>query len=360
MRGIIEYINETLSNDNIKKLSDYITDDNFDLVFPKIQKLVKEADLIGEDFKKFFTNKGLDNKSFDDDKEAEIGLRISSYFADENKNDILKKIVSDNGVESFDDIYKGNNIFKFCNKFKDIARKISLIKNVTSHGANVGKFEILIKFLLKEDKAESDYGDISIKYKNNDKFIIEVKGGNTLPKAGAVCGQAIKSTEQSSSKFLNILNITSEDISFLGSANANKRLEKVLNDNNINDIKIIISSFVKSIAYQYSVENEEYINSFTNNLINYNEENKIFEVKDNKVNIKSLTNILGITQLYFYSKKDKWDAIFVVNQTNGDYVIVKENELLEFDSVFEKVNFYPGEGNTSATGRRCISRIFVK
>ena len=360
MKHLIEYFLEELSDDKVKNIKKYVDNENFEIVLPKIIKACKEADLIGEHFKTYFTNKGLDNKSFDDNKEAELGLRIGAYFAEDNKNQILKDIVKDNGVITFDQLYKGNNIFKFCKKFQNVAKKISSIINVTSHHANVGQFEILLKFLLKENGAEHDHGDVSIKLGDKD-FGLEVKGGYTLKGGAAICGQTTRSIKETSDEFCDILNISKPSKKgFMGSAKANINIAQVLNDNNITDIDKIIDAYVKAFAYQYQIDDKKQIDDLIFALVEYNNKEKIFSINDNKIEINSLTNITGAVQLYFYNKKDKWDAICAINQSTGDYSILMKDELLDFNKVFNKVSFYYFEGNAQATGRRCISRIFPK
>lgn len=361
MKHLLEYFNESLSSENVRKLSTYITDENIDAFLPKIEKIYKQLDLIGDHFKSYFTNKGLDSKSFDNNKDAQIGLKISSFFADEGKNDVLKEIVNNGGLIDFDTLYEKNNIFDICKDFRDSAKKISLIKDVTSNNANVGKFEILLKFILKENSSEGKKGDVVISYKNK-PFAIEVKGGNKLTTSAHVCGQSTKSITEASKEFLKILNITSDDIAFLGSAKSNERLSKILNDNNITDIdNVIIPSYIKAFSFQYGVKpDKNIIDPITDKVIEYNNKNEIFKLVDNKIIVASLTDLIGLLQLYFYNQKENWDAICIINQINGDYVIFKNDDLLDFDKITNNIKFNYPEGNTDATGRRSISRVFPK
>ena len=387
MKHLLHTINEALSANNLKTLKEFVNDENFDLILPKIKQACKEADLIGEHFKKYFTDKGLDNMSFANNKE-ELGLRIASYFANVDKNYILKDIVKHNGILSFSELLaysdqadkdNKNNIFDICENyhiellekdsddnedgnFRDVAEKISNITNVISHSANVGKFEILLKFMLKENAAKHDHGDVSINYNGNDGFGIEVKGGDTLNKAARIGGQSIRSTKELCTEFCNLLNISKQpDMSFLGSASANERLKKILIANDINDIDLIISSYVKAFAYQYQVDNNEDVEKLISSVTKYNDSKNIFSINDDeKIEIKNLTDLNGVVQLYFYSKKERWNSIIVINQTTGYYRIINADEILDFDKVFKTVKFYFFEGNESATGRRCASRIFPK
>ena len=352
-----EFFLEELSSSNIKKIEDYVNNENIEIILPKIKQACKEAELIGDHFKQYFKNKGLDNKSFDND--PELGFRIGSIFAKNEQNTILKDIVKNNGVITFDELTKGSNIFDFCKDFLESAKTISKIINVTSHNANVGKFEILLKFMLKENGVSHSHGDVAIDYKGG--FGLEIKGGDKAETSARICGQTVLSTKEMCKYFLELFDIKSEDVSFLGSGSANTRFAKVLNDNDIKDIDKIIENYVKAFAYQYQIkENDKCIDKMIDALQKYNKDQNIFKLEDNKIVIERLTNINGVVQLYFYSNKDKWDGIFVVNQLNGDYQIIKADEIIDFEKTINKIIFKDLEGNSQATGRRCVSRVFPK
>lgn len=378
MKHLSEYAFENLSTYNKKRLQSSIkkiTDDNADYVLPKIEQICKESDLIGDNFKQYFINKGLDNKSFEDKKE-EIGIRISSYFAAAEKSKILINIVNNNdinkntGVISYDELRNNSNIYDICEKygFRDVAEKIAKITNVKSHNANVGQFEILLKFMLTENAAKHDHGDVSIIYKNA-TYGLEVKGGDKKDTSARINGQSHKSSESMSNYFIKEFDLKQNNNNILfGGAKSNEKLADILNYNNVNDIKKIITEIVKAFAYQYNLiknkEKETLIKEIVNAVIDYNKNNKIFELKDNKITIKRLTQLFGAIQLICYSIQCGWNAIFVVNQTNGYYVIVdslksyKGNNYIDY--VLSKAEFADFEGNSSAEGRRCASRIFPK
>lgn len=378
MISLKDYVIEKLSNNNKKRLQssiEKITDDNADYVLPKIEQACKEANLIGNNFKQFFINKGLDNKSFENKKE-EIGMRIGSYFAEAEKSHILIDIVNPKekdknpGVINYDTLRENSNIYNICDTFgfKDVAEKIAKITNVKSHNANVGQFEILLKFMLTENAAKHDHGDVSIIYKNA-TYGLEVKGGDKKVTSARINGQSHKSSESMSNYFIKEFDLKQNNNNILfGGAKSNEKLADILNYNNVNDIKKIITEIVKAFAYQYNLignkEKETFVKEIINAVIDYNKNNKIFELKDNKITIKRLTQLFGAIQLICYSIQCGWNAIFVVNQTNGYYVIVdslksyKGNNYIDY--VLSKVEFADFEGNSSAEGRRCASRIFPK
>jgi len=373
------YCFEELSNNNIKELKKYINDNNFNIILPDIIQICKKSNLIGDNFKNYFKEKGLSKDFYDNNDEAKLGHRIASYFADYDYNNILIDIINSNkdkdhrGILNYETLYKASeyqkfNLYKLCysqlnNKeninfdtFKKILEKIANINNVTANNANVGKFEILLKFILKENAVKHSHGDVAIDYNNG--FGLEVKGGNTLESGARICGQTTRSTKELCIEFCKLLNIKDpKDISFLGSAKANTRLEAILDIYNIDKI---IEAYVKAFAYQYQIDNKDDIEFCINKIKEYNKSENIFTIENNFIKIKSLTNLNGIIQLYFYSKKDQWDAIFVVNQTNGDYVIIDSKNILNIKDTLNLVKFYPFEGNEQATGRRCVSRIFPK
>lgn len=366
MRHLSEYLYEELKEENVKTLKLYINDENFDEILPKIIHICKVNNLIGDEYKSYFNKKGLGNDSYNNN--PELGYRISSLFA-QSEEDVIHVLTNmvkkeNNGLISFDELVDDNEMFKsVCKNFEKVAKEIANINNVISNNANVGKFEILLKLILKENAVAHGHGDVAINY-NGGTFNLEVKGGDKKATSARMCGQTIRSTMEASKKFLSLFDIDeSDDVSFLGGAASNKRLEKILNDHHITDIDTIIKYYVNAFVFQYGLENttEEMVNKFIENIIKYNKSANIFSLKNDKVSIKRLTDLMGLIQLFFYSLKDNWDGIFIVNQISGHYKILKRNEILsDFNNVFNSVVFGDNEGNENATGRRCACRIFPK
>lgn len=383
MKHLIEIIYENLNKENLKSLKQYVNDENFHDLLPKLQRAVKELateeNIKGDNnhYNKYFHKHALSNDVYE--KKPNIGHIIASIFIDNDEVEEFNDIINNNGIISFEDLKTHNNLFDICKNtkvlngklidFEKSAKKISEIDNIKCHKVNVGQGEILLKFILKDNILKVGKGDISLENNIN----IEVKGGNDYKHSGSI-GKNIHSIVSTSNEFLNYLQISSKYTGnpgeqFLASGNANKALEKLLNDNNISDINLIIESFVKAYIYQYMLDksNENISNDKINkakNIIDiiktYNNDTKtIILDNDNKIKINnSLTEMIGLTQLYLYSIVENFNYLFVFNQKTGDYKLIEI--VNDYKEIINSIIFYFPEGGSKATGRRCASRVFPK
>lgn len=408
MKRIIEYINENLSSENLSKLSDYVNDENFESLFNEIKKAsirlktrIKsdsdkskdEKNLEKNYFKKFFINHGLTNKAFNG--KPNLGHRIADIFVDNEEVDEFNKVIlnskyENGGLISFDELSKDKegNIFDICKDFKKSAKEILNINNVTAHNRNVGKCEILLKFILSDKATIKGKGDVSLENDIN----IEVKGFTPGKKGGAINPSSIESLSHTSKEFLKWLNYSNLEYTgkgaekkkdgdkiggqFLGSENANKALEKLVNTENnegktITDVDFLLENFVKAYAFQYMVGlNSENVDKILSIIKKYNDEEKIIKLEDDKISIsKSLTDMIGLIQLYLYSVVEEFNYIFVINQEKGNYSLLEINKrnnsgkitsFTDYKDILNFVKFDAPEAGPKATGSRVACRIYPK
>jgi len=359
MKDIYNYIKEGLSNDRLKQLTDIINDDNFDFVFPKIQQAVKSSKTIGQQFKDFFTNKGLANSFFSN--KPELGHRISDIFAKYDNIEVLDKLINENGIIGFEDIVQADsvNINDTCKDFgfeDDVISEIANINDVLSNNANVGKYELLLKMILKENAAKSDKGDICITL-DGSNIDIEVKAGKSLAESARVCGQIVKSIPEMSNYFARLYHKETDTILF-GGAGMGDKLSNFLNHKI--DVNLFIKNLCAAILYQYILP-DSLLDDLTLAVKNYNENNEV--ITTSSIKPKEFIQLFGILQAYGYMMKDKWDYICVINTKNGDCAIHGAIDKITagwIESIHNKFEFYYPEGNENAIGRRGISRIFVR
>lgn len=365
-----------LSKKNIEKLEKYIyaeniNDKNFDIFLKYVRNGYNATFMVGEEYKEFFKRHGLSSSFFND--KAYLGMRIANIFNDYDAVKLFQKIISNNGLIEFNDIKKitkynildviKNAISKLDldNKvsdatLKNIFTEIFEIDNVKSNNANVGPFEVLLKFILQNNAILKKHGDISIFGKNGVETI-EVKSGKTKSTSAHSCGQVVKSNKEVSSYFCENYGRPSSTILF-GGAKSNEKLLKYFN--NIIDINTFIENIVKSIAYQYGEQNNnKAINIAIKAVTDWNNDNKC--ILNNKIEQIPFYSICVILQTYFYQLSDKWTSLLLVNSSNGNFIVFDMNNFNKdkIENLLSNIEFYFPEGNNNAIGRRSVGRIFI-
>ena len=371
---------ETLSKANIEKLSDYLDDSNFDKYFPKIRSLLSsESDDIEKN--KFWNRGSLNNIAYN--RHVKVNHKIIKIFYRAGLIKELEYIINNDGIISSDELYnknqKGNLIDIIVKKLntdkkdeiKDIIKDISIMKPSRA-GVSLGNCEILLRFILK-DSIEISKGDVSLK----DNKSLEVKcfrNENNKESSGfSPKGQFdMKSLKDSIKEMCKKLPIKEEnrksvyekDTEYtLGSKN--NRLYELFNKEGIltvegDNIKIInkekfIDALILIQSELYNIDTYDNITLYDSiEKLLKNETYKISEIK------KMVNNIFMCLQLYFYVLKEKNDYIILIyfnndrldssdkiteSKSNFNYIMFKEEDLLDFENVLKYINIKSAPGN---------------
>lgn len=411
--NLVDYINEQLSKKNIEKLEKYINDKNFGTYISQIRKINNSSM-----FSKLNNPNPKDNENNDNSNKFNLEYRLDKYLAyhgltadyfnsgaDNIKKFIINTFVENNGAGLLEDIIANNGLI-FYNKIglwevKNFNVEIkNVINNIKSKGnnynkcnidkiideifkydtprsnnANVGKGEILLKFILKnrnknekidkKDKKKAPHGDIYIFPDNGGEPVkIEVKSSAVKGDGARICG-IVRNNQDVSDYFCKLYNKeVSKILLFGGKQDLQDRILDFFN-RNIDDVDLFIENVVKSIAFQYTDSTHQ----FSNNLINtICKVSKIWNkssgcVKSDNINIDLYVQFIGALQTYLYKVQDGFDRLIVINNKsknfiNCDFGVFNEDLLERLINSFEY-------GNSEATGdikntRRSVSRIFLK
>jgi len=361
MKHFNEYFFESLSNDNIKRLEEYISDENID----EILKLIKHhstsnsADL-NKEFIEFFGPNGKNLSKFKWGKNKSVIKVFVDIFKDNydklverinkwiNKEDyVTYKDLSNNGKNT-------GNIYDFCKGWEEEAQEISELH--VGGSANVGDYEILLKYLIDEGTT-GKYGDVWLRTIKDDGLEMEVK--KVSSKSGArIAGQKgdihkSRSIYQYLYKELFKENEVKYNDLFRTYDSIKDHFESEIKSHNckINDILICIT---KAIFEQYNKE-EHCSKEFIENVLTLNKHENII---DDKLNVDEykLLDMIGVIQLYCYSLVENFDIIFIVyssdkNANNGTYVFLDKKTLLDVNNTYKVLTFSPLESPTTTQGR---------
>lgn len=399
--NLVEYINESLSKKNIEKLEKYLNDENFDVYLGQIRQMFKRSS-----FSKLKNpntkNKESNNENNNFDLEYQLNKYLSyhgltsDYFnsgADNIKKFIIDTFVKNNGSDLLEAIIRNQGLiyfnklnlwqtYNFNTEIKGALKNIKLKENTSendidkiidaifnydtpkSNNSNVGKGEILFKFIFRSRNKISSHGDISV-YNDNSNTVenIEVKSSATKGTGARVSG-LVRSNKEVSKHFCELYNRKeSKSLLFGGKQDLEKRI-LVFFDNNI-DVDLFIENVVKSIVFQYT----DTEHPFTENLIadmckvaiSWNKTSNC--VKTNNIDIDLYIQFIGALQTYLYYVQDGFTRFTVINNINKNFIICDFGDftkdlLVKMISTFEY-------GNSEATGdikntRRSVSRIFLK
>src|SRR5574344_1115103 len=160
--------NEELTEAGFTKLKDLIIGDK------------DKAEILNDDdielYKNAIIDAGLKNSlaKYDDYFDVhELALyksdiiRIFLYNKEYNALDMIIKS-HDNGIISVNDIKNKSNIYELCKGFENSAKEIASLDK-SAGGKSVGRFEVLLRFILKNGKTP-EIGDVGVGNK-----VIEVK-----------------------------------------------------------------------------------------------------------------------------------------------------------------------------------------
>lgn len=400
--NLVDYINESLSKKNIEKLEKFLTDENFDVYLGEIRQIVKRSKfskLKNPNPKNNENNEESKNKfdlEYQIDKYLSYHGLTSNYFnsgADDIKKFIIDTFVKNNGSDLLEAIIRNQGLiyfnklnlwqtYNFNTEIKKALKNIKIKENTTesdidkiidaifnydtpkSNNSNVGKGEILLKFILKSRNVMSSHGDISI-YNDNSNTIenIEVKSSATKGTGARVSG-LVRSNKEVSKHFCELYNkVEQKSLLFGGKQDLEERILKFFN-NNI-DVDLFIENVVKSIVFQYT----DTEHPFTENLIadmckvaiSWNKTSNC--VKTNNIDIDLYIQFIGALQTYLYYVQDGFTRFTVMNNVNKNFIICDFGNFSK-DLLEKMINTFE-YGNSEATGdikntRRSVSRIFLK
>ena len=380
MKHFNEYFFESLSKESIKKLEQYISDENVDEYIKLLRRHVSKSGIKEDDYTVFFDKHGISELNWG--RKNSAVKQFVNLFSEEDHLDILTKIVKDDGVVSIDDIKETGNIFKdYCSEFSEEAKIIASWTN--SKSANAGPCELLLKFIIKEANSKKT-GDVTI---HNDEEM-EVKAstlkGKSSGSGGHAAGQRgkIRNTwavyYYLNNNVFNIETSTSEadKLKYFQNKDGVQELNNVIKDKGLS-IEEVTNGIVDALCFQYNFITNE--NDVKNEL---KTKDKLYKAalniaksisKNNEFNSSNdVFNLVGCIQLYLYSQIEGFDYFFAVlvdknidneSDNNGFYFCVKNcqddnSELLNFDKILSYIRFGGLDSTTSSQGR--TGKIYIK
>ena len=380
MKHFNEYFFESLSKESIKKLEQYISDENVDEYIKLLKRHISKSGIKEDDYTVFFDKHGISELNWG--RKNSAVKQFVNLFSEEDHLDILTKIVKDDGVVSIDDIKETGNIFKdYCSEFSEEAKIIASWTN--SKSANAGPCELLLKFIIKEANSKKT-GDVTI---HNDEEM-EVKAstlkGKSSGSGGHAAGQRgkIRNTwtvyYYLNNNVFNIETSTSEadKLKYFQNKDGVQELNNVIKDKGLS-IEEVTNGIVDALCFQYNFITNE--NDVKNEL---KTKDKLYKAalniaksisKNNEFNSSNdVFNLVGCIQLYLYSQIEGFDYFFAVlvdknidneSDNNGFYFCVKNcqddnSELLNFDKILSYIRFGGLDSTTSSQGR--TGKIYIK
>lgn len=398
MKHFKEYFLEALSAENIKKLEEYINDDNINDVINMLVNHSNKSSIKGEEYENFFSLHGLSKLNWG--RKNSALKQFTNVFSENDNLDIFKKIIQNNGIVNINDLKEEGNIFKDycgdneklnpCGNFIEEAKTIASWTNGGS--ANVGPAEILLKFILKEGRT-GNKGDVAIAVDENDptpKEEMEVKAATLAKNAsgGHAAGQTGKIRNAWSIYWfldnklfkLKTLSTDADKLQYFQNEKVGlKDFNQKIKDANIEDPRVISDGIVNALCYQYRFIQNETADK-PEDLKGYDklkEEayklcNKIYDKNNGFKSANDLYDLVGCIQLYLYSQVEQFDYFFAIlidknidneSANNGKYWCVKncstnETDLLNFDTVLSHLQFKSLDSTTSSQGR--TGKIIIK
>lgn len=380
MLDILNYIKEALSSDNIKKLEEYISDDNINEYIKLLKRHASKSGIKEDDYTVFFDKHGISELNWG--RKNSAVKQFVNLFSEEDHLDILTNIVKNDGVVSIDDIEETGNIFKdYCSEFAEEAKTIATWTN--SKSANAGPCELLLKFIIKEANSKKT-GDVTI---HNDEEM-EVKAstlkGKSSGSGGHAAGQRGKIRNAWAVYYYlnnNVFNIETSNseadkLKYFQNKDGVQELNNVIKDKGLS-IEEVTNGIVDALCFQYNFITNE--NNAKNEL---KTKDKLYKAalniaksisKNNEFNSSNdVFNLVGCIQLYLYSQIEGFDYFFAVlvdknidneSDKNGFYFCVKNcqddnSELLNFDKILSYIRFGGLDSTTSSQGR--TGKIYIK
>lgn len=378
-------LKDVLIEANINDLITFLNDNNIDVdnALSILKKHHSKGGINEKLYEEFFKNHGLSELNWG--KKNSALKQFVNLFAEDDKLEILNKIIENNGTVSINDMKEKGNLFElYCKGFEEEAKIISTWTN--SKSANSGPGEILLKFIIKEGHT-GKVGDVSI-YPNQE---MEVKAstlnGSQIGSGGHAAGQKGNIRKTWSiyaylSKHLfdeNIKDGGADKMTYFQNNAGIKNFGKKLAEYKLTDnIENISNNIVNSLLYQYRFieidstpdNNFKEINKDLYDL--YNNAAVLFNkvIDKNGINdIDKFIDIIGAIQLYLYCLVEDFDYFCCLlldkNETsnlsnNGNYILFKNPkvDLLNLQDVISKLHFGKLDSTTTLQGR--TGKIFFR
>ena len=374
------YLNEALNSKNIKKLEEFINDDNIDEILKLLKKHSSKSGIDESAYTAFFDKHGISELNWG--RKNSAVKQFVNLFSEEDNLDKLANIVKNDGVVSIDDIKETGNIFKdYCSDFLEEAKTIASWTN--SKSANAGPCELLLKFIIKEANSKKT-GDVTI---HNDEEM-EVKAstlkGKSSGSGGHAAGQrgnirnawAVYYYLNNNVFGIETSNSEADKLKYCQNKNGVEELNNVIKEKKLN-IEDVTKGIVDALCFQYNfISNEKDAkNTLETKEQLYKSAIDLAKTisKDNAFNSSNdLFNLIGCIQLYLYSQVEGFDYFFAVlidknidneSDKNGFYFCVKnckdkDSELLNFEKILTHIKFGGLDSTTSSQGR--TGKIYIK
>ena len=380
MKHLREYFFESLSKESIRKLEQYISDENIDDTIKLLKRQSSKFNIDESMYKKFFDKHGISELNWGR-KNSAIKQFVNLFYEEDNL-DSLTNIVKNDGVVSINDIQETGNIFKdYCSDFLEEAKTIATWTN--SKSANAGPCEMLLKFIIKEANSKKT-GDVTIYDDEEMEVKASTLNGKNSGSGGHAAGQRGKIRNAWSIYYYfnnNVLgiettNAQADKLAYFQNKYGVEDLNKKINEKKLS-IEDVVNGIVDSLCFQYNFITNE--NDGKNSLKNrdklYESSLKLAKTIYDKNGFKSsndLFNLVGCIQLYLYSQIEEFEYFFAVlidknldneSDKNGFYFCVKNcqddnSELLNFDKILSYIKFGSLDSTTTSQGR--TGKIYIK
>jgi len=372
----LTYLKKHLTNEQVKEIFDNYIYDNEDYYNNFLINI--------DDLTTMLKNKGL--TLFGPIKDT--SKYILKLFTKNNHESILKKIINDYFAKkslSIDDLETTGNIFNdFCKGWENEAKELASLTYKAT--ANVGPYEVLLKFLLQE-AGSGQSGDIEIS--SNKEFEVKCMTWNKSGKSGGHLAGQKAYGDSKIRKSWSIYMYLNENLFHLEKYN-NKLADKAAyfqnNTGFKNFIKLcevnklsnsdIAKGLVNSLCFQYNYitndrdkdGNMSNIPSLSSTIIEelYKQtEEKLKTISE--LSFQDMKNIIGCIQFNLYSFIENFDYIFIgflsdqINkqEQNGKYFFYKKDstkDIVNFNVITDNLYFGPLE--TTDQGR--TGKIYLK
>lgn len=365
-------LKDVLIEANINDLITFLNDNNIDVdsALSILKKHHSKGGINEKLYEEFFGNHGLSGLNWG--KKNSALKQFVNLFAEDDKLEILNKIIENNGTVSIHDMaVKGNLFNDYCKGFEEEAKIISTWTN--SRSANAGPGEILLKFIIKEGNTRNT-GDVGIGTDKEMEVKASTLNGSQIGSGGHAAGQKgdIRKTWSiyaylSKNLFReNIKDGDADKMTYFQNNSGIKNFGKKLTEYNLtNDIENISVNIVNSLLYQYRfIKSDDASKIATFNRL-YENATILFKKVIDKNGIKDIDkfiDIIGAIQLYLYCLVEDFDYFCCLlldksetsnSPNNGNYILFKNPkvDLLNLQDVISKLHFGKLDSTTTTQGR---------
>lgn len=334
--------NMGLSQKSINKISDYLENDP-NLADADVDEYIK---LISQHAKLSMHSNKIDYKSYftSHDMSEKAVIPFLNLFSKSDKLDELNNVIENKTTIS--DINTSGNFYnEFCKGWEKEAQIIAQWNDgalVQRSSAAVGKFEILLKFVLK-DIISGCKGDVNLSSGEMEVKAILKKGGHPLGQ-----GYNVKKPQEICSYIDKNLFGTENNTYYF--AVRDKDAFKLFNENLVKskvDKKDLAKCIVDAVCYQYNINP---LSNLYGSAISY-----LSSLMTNKgvSSVYDIINLIGCIQLCIYASKEAFNYFFIVDVNSGNYVCLKDclssgSKLYDFSTIVSLIKFSsPSQGSST-------------